>query len=80
MANKSQKKKDQKLQRTLVNLQKKIQPNLYWSVKKNEISTLSQDLDFDLFSVLPDVVLKKLVTFGQYAPKTIGFKLEEIDE
>ena len=77
MANKSQKKKDQKLQRTLVNLQKKIQPNLYWSVKKNEISTLSQDLDFDLFSVLPDNVLKQLVTHGTYTPKTIGFKIGE---
>ena len=77
MANKSQKKKDQKLQRTLVNLQKKIQPNLYWSVKKNEISTLSQDLDFDLFSVLPDNVLKQLVTHVTYTPKTIGFNIEE---
>jgi hypothetical protein len=77
MSKKSQKKKDQKLHRTLVNLQKKIQPNLYWSVKKNEISSLSQDLDFDLFSVLPDKVLRQLVTHGTYTPKTIGFKLEE---
>jgi len=77
MAKKSQKKKDQKLHRTLVNLQKKTQPNLYWSVKKNELSSLSKDLDFDLFSVLPDKVLRQLVTHGTYTPKTIGFKLEE---
>ena len=74
---KKSKKKEEKLHRTLVNLQKKTQPNLYWSVKKNEISTLSQDLEFDLFSVLPDNVLKQLVTHGTYTPKTIGFKIEE---
>ena len=77
MAKKSKKTKEQKLDRTLAKIQKQTQPSLYWSVKKNEISTLSQDLDFDLFSVLPDNVLKQLVTHGTYTPKTIGFKIEE---
>jgi len=76
MAKKSQKKKEQKLQRALANIQKEIQPNVYWSVKKNELKSLSKDLDFDLFSVLPDKVLRQLVTYGTYTPKTIGFKLE----
>jgi hypothetical protein len=77
MAKKSQKKKEQKLQRALANIQKEIQPNVYWLVKKNELSSLSKDLDFDLFSVLPDKVLSQLVTHGTYTPKTIGFKLEK---
>tara|TARA_Y100000310_G_C20194848_1_gene584168 strand:- start:213 stop:452 length:240 start_codon:yes stop_codon:yes gene_type:complete len=78
MAKKSQKKKkEQKLQRALANIQKEIQPNVYWLVKKNELSSLSKDLDFDLFSVLPDKVLRQLVTHGTYTPKTIGFKLEK---
>ena len=77
MAKKSKKKKEQKLQRTLANIQKNTHPNTYWSVKKNELKSLSKDLDFDLFSVLPDKVLRQLVTHGTYTPKTIGFKLEK---
>ena len=76
MAKKSKKKKEQKLQRVLANIQKNTHPNIYWSVKKNELKSLSKDLDFDLFSVLPDKVLRQLVTHGTYIPKTIGFKLE----
>jgi hypothetical protein len=72
-------KKEQKLQRALVNLNKKIHSNSnYWSVKKSEILQLSEDLDFNIFKILPDNILKNLVTHGGYQPPTIGFKHEGV--
>ena len=75
MAKKS--KKSRKLKRTLISLNKKIQSNSdYWSVKKNEISQLSEDLDLNILKILPDDILTNLVTHGGYQPPTIGFKHE----
>ena len=72
-------KKDRKLKRALISLNKKIHSNSnYWSAKKDEILQLSEDLDFNIFGILPDNVLKSLVTHGGYQPPTIGFKYEGI--
>tara|TARA_Y100000310_G_scaffold257740_1_gene265904 strand:- start:625 stop:861 length:237 start_codon:yes stop_codon:yes gene_type:complete len=76
MAKKKLKKKERKLQRTLVNINKQIEPNCFWRSKKEEISQLSEDLDCNLFDFLPDRVLKQLVTHGDYEAPTIGFKFE----